>query len=112
MSILRRACLDCHSQQTRWPWYGYVAPLSWLIERDVRNARNALNFSQWPKYGAARGAILELARDRLSKGRMPPQRYLALHPEAKLSPSEKQQLMAWFRQASAARLQAQPKPNN
>ena len=48
--VLRRACFDCHSHETRWPWYSRVAPASWLVARDVHEARQELNFSDWDGY--------------------------------------------------------------
>ncbi|MGH7767721.1 MAG: heme-binding domain-containing protein [Candidatus Binatia bacterium] len=49
-AIFRRACYDCHSNETQWPWYGYVAPISWWIARDVELGRRGLNFSEWDSY--------------------------------------------------------------
>ena len=46
-AVFRRSCFDCHSNETRWPWYAHVAPISWLIARDVHKARRRLNFSHW-----------------------------------------------------------------
>src|SRR6185436_12929985 len=51
-AILRRACYDCHSNESRWPWYGYVAPVSWLVADDVKQGRKHLNFSDWNEYSA------------------------------------------------------------
>ena len=48
--ILERACYDCHSNQSRWPWYGYIAPASWLVEYDIEEARDHMNFSEWDSY--------------------------------------------------------------
>jgi hypothetical protein len=83
-----RACYDCHSNQTRWPWYSHVAPFSWLVQWDVDEGRQALNFSQWnlPQEEAGEAADTVLARE------MPPARYLLLHPEARLSASERDRL--------------------
>ncbi len=52
-ATLRRACYDCHSNETRWPWYSRVAPLSWFIVRDVEVGRKEINFSEWGSYYAA-----------------------------------------------------------
>ncbi len=49
-AILERACYDCHSNRTRWPWYSSVAPVSWLVARDVRRGRKELNFTDWPAF--------------------------------------------------------------
>lgn len=84
-----RACFDCHSNQTTWPWYTSVAPFSWLTERDVIEGRRRLNFSQW-------GGTLRGERDMsriISEGRMPPFYYVWLHPSANLSAAEKTALI-------------------
>ena len=80
-----RACFDCHSNQTVWPWYSNIAPISWLIERDVRKGRRELNFSEWHK---AQEEAHESANT-VRKGSMPPWYY----PWAGLSFAERQQLI-------------------
>jgi hypothetical protein len=85
-----RACFDCHSNESRWPWYSNVAPMSWLVQKDVDEARENLNFSEWDK--PQRKA--KDAADELEEGEMPPALYLPLHAEAKLSASEKAELLA------------------
>ncbi len=84
-----RACFDCHSNQTVWPWYSNVAPLSWLIQHDVNEGRSRLNFSDWNR---PRREVDEVGRD-VQRGRMPPSYYILLHPSAGLSPQEKQALI-------------------
>jgi len=85
-AVLRRACYDCHSNQTAWPWYSRVAPVSWLIARDVKQGRAHLNFSEWSRYSpqAARRR-LEEACEEVREGNMPLRNYRLLHPEARLS---------------------------
>ena len=85
-----RACFDCHSNQTTWPWYSNVAPVSWLVQRDVDGGRSTLNFSEWnrPQDGAG-----DLADAVLGKS-MPPWFYVLLHSNAKLSAVERQALAA------------------
>jgi hypothetical protein len=82
-----RACFDCHSNETVWPWYSNVAPVSWLVQRDVDEGRGRLNFSQW-NASRERG---ELSRV-VSRGSMPPWFYVIQHPSANLSAAEKTQL--------------------
>jgi Haem-binding domain len=84
-----RACFDCHSNQTTWPWYSNVAPLSWLIQHDVAEGRQQLNFSEWdkPHPNAAK------AVEQVQTGRMPRWYYLPIHPSASLSASEKDELV-------------------
>lgn len=85
-----RACFDCHSNQTRWLWYSNIAPVSWLVQRDVESGRSALNFSQWDKpQDVSAGDIAEAVR-----GGMPPWFYTIIHRNAALSSTEKSQLVA------------------
>jgi hypothetical protein len=84
-----RACFDCHSNQTTWPWYSNIAPVSWLIQRDVQQGRAELNFSQW---GASRRGAGDAA-EQIQRGSMPQWYYVILHPSAGLSEVEKQALM-------------------
>ena len=94
--ILRRACYDCHSNETRWPWYAYVAPVSWLVVHDVSEAREHLNFSTWNAYDAKeRAENLEEAWEEVEEGEMPLWFYVPLHPEARLSDEDKAVLRAW-----------------
>lgn len=99
--VLERACANCHSNETKWPWYSYVAPASWLLEQDVSEGRKFLNFSRWPDYGpAGQSQLSAAASSQVQAGAMPPARYLALHPEARLTKAEKDQLVAWFNRQS------------
>lgn len=87
--LAQRACFDCHSNQTTWPWYSNIAPISWLIQRDVDEGRTRLNFSTWNlPQREARGAGREVQR-----GTMPQWYYVILHPSANLTPEEKQALI-------------------
>lgn len=79
-----RACFDCHSNETAWPWYTSVAPVSWLTQRDVDEGRRRLNFSEWA--GATRRTN-EIARQ-VSEGEMPMPIYLVMHPSARLTQAE------------------------
>jgi hypothetical protein len=85
-----RACFDCHSNETKWPWYSHVAPASWLVQKDVDGGRRHLNFSRFdvPQKDAHEAA------EEVQKGKMPLPVYLPLHPGARLSPVEKQTLIA------------------
>ena len=103
--LLRRACADCHSHQTRWPWYSRVAPLSWQIAQDVNSARRAMNFSEW-SIGVGRSpgtavGTLAAACANVKSGRMPLTRYLMLHPEARLSPRDQAMFCEWTGQEIA-----------
>lgn len=96
MSILKRACYDCHSNDTVWPWYSRVAPVSWLVAWDVNEGREELNFSTWNRYDAKqREKRLRESWEEVEEGEMPPWFYVALHPEARLSDRDRQILRAW-----------------
>ena len=88
-ALAERACYDCHSNQTVWPWYSNIAPVSWLIQRDVNEGRSILNFSEAnrPQEG------LEEAGEVIQSGEMPPTYYVWLHPNANLSAAERSQLI-------------------
>ena len=94
-SILRRACFDCHSNETVWPLQAYVAPVSWLVAHDVKEGREELDFSTWGPKQAARAAK-KLARE-VEKGDMPPFLYVLAHPGAKLGKDDKALLASWAR---------------
>lgn len=99
MSVLRRACFDCHSNETRWPWYARVPIASHLIERDVRNGRAQLDWSQWEQYNPFdRAGMLDKVCDLAATKQMPPWQYRLLHSDARLSPAELDELCAWTRQ--------------
>ncbi|ABQ89029.1 heme-binding domain-containing protein [Roseiflexus sp. RS-1] len=88
-TLFFRACADCHSNETRWPWYSTIAPASWLITRDVMEGRAEFNVSEW---GRPDNEGDDAAKT-VQNGEMPPWFYLPLHPEASLSPAERQQLI-------------------
>ena len=87
-ALAKRACFDCHSNETTWPWYSNVAPFSWLIQRDVDEGRRRLNFSEWNRPRRERERMGGI----VAEGEMPPWYYILLHPTANLSDAETQQL--------------------
>lgn len=89
--LAKRACFDCHSNETIWPWYSNIAPVSWLVQHDVEEGRQYLNFSDWGKT-REKGEIPEAVQE----GYMPPAKFLTLHPEARLTETEKQELIKGF----------------
>ncbi len=104
-AILRRSCYDCHSHETRWPWYGYVAPISWTLAAHVSEGRSKLNFSQWAMYSAKEKAhASEEIWEEVEEGKMPLPVYRWVHRNARLSADEKQALLRWLKsvQESAA----------
>lgn len=84
-----RACYDCHSNETTWPWYSNVAPVSWLIQHDTDEGRSKLNFSEWhlPQKEA------DEAAEAVAEGEMPMPIYALMHAHARLSHQERQQLI-------------------
>lgn len=92
-AVLVTKCADCHSNETRWPIYARLAPGSWLIERDIVKAREAMNLSNWSDIPADRQEVLKAKIVQEAKsGQMPPPQYLAIHWAARLSPSDVQAL--------------------
>lgn len=87
--LATQACGDCHSNLTKWPWYTNVAPVSWLVQRDVDEGRGKLNFSEWDK---PQVDISELV-DQIQSGEMPPLQYKLIHGGARLSGTEKRELV-------------------
>jgi hypothetical protein len=94
--ILDRACSDCHSNRTEWPWYTNVAPLSWWITNHVNEGRQRLNLSEWAKLDKDRQSKkLQQICDEVTDGGMPLSSYLPMHPKAKLSEQDKKTLCDW-----------------
>jgi hypothetical protein len=103
-AILERACYDCHSNETVWPWYSQIAPVSWLIHHDVEEGREHLNFSEWTALPADKRAhkLEEIQELAVEKSDMPLPYYLPVHSGARVSDADKQTLKAWLDQARAA----------
>jgi Haem-binding domain len=96
--VMERSCQNCHSERTVWPWYSYVPPISWMIENDVYKARKHMNISRWQDYTTEQQVeILSRLGAEVRNHQMPMQRYLSLHPEARLSESDIHQLYEWSR---------------
>lgn len=89
-ALFMRACADCHSNETKWPWYTNVAPASWLVQKDVNEGREHLNVSNWGLQKNEGDEAAETVRE----GEMPLWFYVPLHPEANLTPAEREQLIA------------------
>ena len=90
-ALAKRACFDCYSNETVWPWYSYVAPASWFVTHNVQEGRTRLNFSEWGAGGSGEGGAD--ASEPIMNGSMPPADYVAQHPQANLTDAEKQQLI-------------------
>jgi len=95
-AVLRRACYDCHSNETVWPWYSYVAPVSWVVADDVNSGRRHVNFSTWNQVRPDRipNEMRSIWRH-VDSGEMPLWYYLPMHPSARLSDADKALLRAW-----------------
>lgn len=90
-ALMEKACFDCHSNETKWPWYAQVAPVSWYIARHVHEGRHKINYSEWNPNQENESVEVIL------KGKMPPKSYLLIHPEARLTEAETKQLIAGLR---------------
>ena len=85
--LARAACFDCHSNETRYPWYSNIAPMSWLVNHDINEGRRKMNFS------TGSHMFTDAMQEQIEKGNMPKSIYLPLHPEANLTPEQKKQLI-------------------
>jgi hypothetical protein len=105
-AMLRGACYDCHSYETHWPWYGHVAPVSWWLDGHVRDARDRLNFSEWPHDDPQRQAKKwNRVSDSVRDGDMPLPSYMRIHKIARLTDEQRKELADWAEQ-EAKRLKA------
>lgn len=95
-TVLKRACYDCHSHETVWPWYSRIAPISWLVAHDVTEGRAELNFSTWNQY-TTQQQVKKLWKswEEVEEGEMPPWFYAVPHQDAKLSAQDWSVLRAW-----------------
>jgi hypothetical protein len=102
VAVLDRACSDCHSNATVWPWYTEIAPLSWLMAYGVNEGRRAVNFLEWTAYPPERqGKLLAESCQDVTAGKMPGP-YALLHPEMRLSPRDVETICAAARRTGAS----------
>jgi len=95
-AIIDRSCRDCHTTDTRWPWYTNITPINWMIANHVHQGRDHVNFSTWSTYAEDEqdkflGGMCTLTK----RGRMPLPSYLLIHRDAKLSDADVAALCAW-----------------
>jgi hypothetical protein len=110
LPIIGRSCQDCHSERTAWPWYSYVPPMSWLMEHDVHRGRDRMNLSRWESYSVRQKARILAEMSAVVRNRvMPLPKYLLLHPGAKLSDSDIEQINRWALK-ERGRLRSMPAP--
>jgi hypothetical protein len=105
-ATLTRSCKDCHSNETRWPWYSHIPLASDIIQEDVKRARTHLNFSDWSAKVSMgqeeeRGALIGICEE-MRSGDMPLPRYRRLHSEARMTEAEIENVCAWTGQTAAA----------
>jgi len=94
--VLRRSCQDCHSNQTRWPWYSYVAPMSWIVAHDVHAARRQMNFSEWAGYSdKKREERLDGICEQVVNGDMPEGKYALVRRRARVNEDERAAICQW-----------------
>lgn len=93
--MIKDACYDCHSYETKYPWYASVAPLSFWLQGHINNGRKELNFSTW-KTAENKAHKLEECAEEIEELKMPLKSYTWTHPEAKLTEAQKKELIAWF----------------
>jgi hypothetical protein len=97
-TVLWSACYDCHSHETTWPWYSYIAPISWLVAHDVHAGREELNFSTWNRYSTKQQVDkLKESLEEIEEGEMPPWFYMAVHRDIQLSARDRAVLQTWAR---------------
>lgn len=95
-AVLEESCYDCHSYNTRWPWYGYVAPVSWMLAYTISEARGKMNLSTWDAYTPKKQADhLEEIWEEVDEGNMPKFPYLWMHADAVLTEADKELLENW-----------------
>jgi hypothetical protein len=98
-AIFDRACNDCHSSKTDWPWYSQVAPVSWWLKSHVDDGRRQFSFSEWGTYPQRKASVkLKEICEQVTTGEMPLKSYLLLHPAAKLSDADKKAICDWTEQ--------------
>ena len=95
--LIRTSCYDCHSNESTYPWYSNIAPVSWWVKDHINEAREELNFSEWGTYEWKRtDHKLEECAEEVDEGEMPLKSYLIAHSEARLSDEDRAKLVDWF----------------
>lgn len=111
-AILERACQDCHSNNTQWPWYTKITPVSFFVARDVNRGRLFLNLSEWQTYNRSQklGYLSSMASASVNR-QMPPRIYTTMHSHARLSAGERKAIAAWAaEERNRLRSRAEKKP--
>ena len=108
LAIFERACQDCHSERTRFPWYSYIAPFSWLVRHDVLRGREWLNLSRWEAYPLVRKQrLLSEIANQVQDRDMPLRQYTFIHRDARLSDGDIAAIFHWTQQERARLISGQ-----
>ena len=99
-AVLSRSCANCHSNETRWPWYAYVAPMSWSVIGHVENGRDHMNMSAWPTSPEEGVELLDSVCQQVKRRKMPLPSYTWIHRDARLSDAERKLLCQWANRAA------------
>jgi len=95
--MIKSSCYDCHSHNTKYPWYSSIAPVSWLIKEHVNNGRKHLNFSLWSDYRESKkNTKLDECLEMVKSGEMPMKGYVIFHEESEISHESKMEVISWF----------------
>lgn len=95
-AVFEQSCKNCHSNETAWPWYSYIAPVSWVVAHDVHQARKMMNLSEWGTYSAQRKEDkLEEICEQVTKGEMPDRKYAMFHREARVTSQQRDAVCQW-----------------
>jgi Haem-binding domain len=92
---LSRSCWNCHSRETVWPWYSYVAPMSWMVVNDVNEAREHMDFTDWDHSPEEGADLMDSVCTQVKKGKMPLREYTWMHRSAKLTENDVKQICTW-----------------
>jgi hypothetical protein len=96
--LLKTSCYDCHSNQTHYPWYSHIAPVSWWLKGHVDHGREKLNFAEWDSYTPEQGDTLKVkSADMIEKKWMPILTYKIIHKESRLNEEQREMLVDWLR---------------
>lgn len=95
--ILKESCYDCHSNETNYPWYSNVSPVSWFLKSHINEGREHMNFSEWGLYTAKqKNKLIEESMEEIKENKMPLKSYTLMHPESKLDAEKKEILLNWL----------------
>lgn len=95
-AMFHAACYDCHSNETHWPWYSHIAPVSWQVVQDVNDGRKELNLSEWPAIPRSAWKRMENMSDLIDDSEMPLKKYTLIHKDARLTDDQRKELTDWL----------------